>query len=201
MLDAAVRRVIDPSLNAIGKRLAVWGVGADSLTLAGFGLGLVCVGLVSQGAYLPALVFLLLNRLFDGLDGAVARQTRLTDYGGYLDIVCDFLIWALLPVAFALAEPERALAAAVLLASFMGAAITFLAYAILAAKKGDTTQSQGIKTIYYLEGLTEGTETIVLFVLMMVKPDWFIPLAYLFATMAAITSVTRILAATRNYRR
>lgn len=200
MLDAAARRLIDPPLNAMGVRLARLGVSADAVTLSGFALGLVAVPLTAYGQYEWALAFLLLNRLFDGLDGAVARATRLTQFGGYLDIVCDFLIWALLPVAFAIADPANALPAAILLASFMGATVTFLAYAILAAKHGETTQSQGAKTVYYLEGLTEGTETIALFVLMFLFPAWFAVFAYVFAGMACVTTITRMIAAWRSYR-
>jgi phosphatidylglycerophosphate synthase len=46
-----------------------------------------------------------LNRLFDGLDGALARRRGLTDAGGFLDISLDFLFYALVPFGFMLADP------------------------------------------------------------------------------------------------
>lgn len=196
-----MRRVIDPPLNYAGGQLVRLGISADGITLTGFALGLSAAGFVAAGHYLMGLALLMLNRLADGLDGAVARQTRMTEFGGYLDIVCDFLVWALLPAALAIANPAHALPAALLLASFMGASTTFLAYAILAARHGHTTQSQGLKTIYYLEGLTEGTETILLFVLMLLFPAWIPVLAYIFAGMAGLTTVSRMIAAWRVYRR
>ena len=52
--------------------------------------------------FAAALIFLLLNRLADGLDGAVARQTAPSALGAYIDIVSDFLLWALLPDPIAL---------------------------------------------------------------------------------------------------
>jgi CDP-alcohol phosphatidyltransferase. len=73
------------------------------------------------GWYLAALVAIVLNRLLDGLDGALARLRGLTDAGGFLDIALDFLFYALVPFGFALAAPaDNAIAAAWLLFAFMG---------------------------------------------------------------------------------
>ncbi len=200
MLDAYMRRRIDPSLDRLGARLAAAGVRADAVTLAGFAVGLTAIPLVAVGWIAAALGALLINRLADGLDGAVARHDRLTDLGGYLDIVCDFLIYAGLPVGFALLEPQaNALAAAVLLFSFMGTGSSFLTYAIIAAKRGETTEIRGRKSLYYLGGLTEGTETFAFLTAICVFPQAFVPLAYLFAAACWITTVSRMLAAVRAF--
>ena len=142
-----------------------------------------------------------LNRFADGLDGAVARRTVATDRGGFLDIVCDFLIYAAMPLAFAVADPGRnALAAAALLASFMASGVTFLAFAILAAKRGLETSAQGRKSIYYLAGLAEGFETIVVLLAMCAWPEWFAQLAYGFAVVCGVSAVARIGMAMRAFR-
>jgi phosphatidylglycerophosphate synthase len=200
MLDAYMRRRIDPPLDRIGARLAAAGVRADAVTLAGFAVGLLAIPLVAAGWTWAALAALLLNRLADGLDGAVARHDRLTDLGGYLDIVCDFLIYAGIPVGFALLDPQaNALAAAVLLFSFMGTGSSFLTYAIIAAKRGETTEIRGRKSLYYLGGLTEGTETFAFLAAILVFPQAFVPLAYVFAAACWITTVSRMLAAVRAF--
>jgi phosphatidylglycerophosphate synthase len=200
MLDAYMRRRIDPPLDHLGARLAAAGVRADAVTLAGFAVGLTAIPLVAVGWTWAALGALLINRLADGLDGAVARHDRLTDLGGYLDIVCDFLIYAGLPVGFALLDPQaNALAAAVLLFSFMGTGSSFLTYAIIAAKRGETTEIRGRKSLYYLGGLTEGTETFAFLAAICVFPQAFVPLAYLFAAACWITTVSRMLAAVRAF--
>src|SRR5690606_11034362 len=140
--------------------LARKGVRADSATLIGFALGLPAMALVSAGHSWWALPAVLANRAADGLDGAIARQTRLTDRGGFLDIVCDFIDYAGIFFAFALLDPARTgLAAAFLIFSFMGTGSSFLAFAIMAARRGLETTARGRKSIYYLGGLTEGTET------------------------------------------
>ena len=136
----------------------------------------------------------------DFVDGAVARHDRLSDLGGYLDIVCDFLIYAGIPVGFALMDPQaNALAAAVLLFSFMGTGSSFLTYAIIAAKRGETTEIRGRKSLYYLGGLTEGTETFAFLAAICAFPQAFVPLAYLFAVACWITTVSRMLAAVRAF--
>ncbi len=193
MFDSRLRPLIDPPLNSVGRVLARLGLTADQVTLLGFGLGLLALPALWQQNYALALVFIATNRLADGLDGAVARATKPSDRGGFLDICLDFLFYAAIPLGFALADPgQNALAAAVLLAAFIGTGSSFLAFAVMAEKHGIETQAQGKKAFYYLEGLTEGAETIACFVLMCVFPDWFPAVALIFAAMCAVTIVTRV---------
>jgi phosphatidylglycerophosphate synthase len=195
MLDAGIRRLIDPPLDRAGRAVAARGIGADTVSLAGFGVGLLAMFAVMHGVYLLGLALLLLNRLADGLDGAVARQSGSTDLGGFLDIVLDFIVYAGMVFAFAVADPERnALAAALLLFAFMGTGSSFLAFAIMAAKRRLTTEIRGRKSLYYLGGLTEGTETILFMVLACLMPDWFPLLACIFAAMCWLTTLGRCLA-------
>ncbi len=195
MLDRFARPLIDPPLDRLAARLARR-IGADTITLAGFALGLGAMVLVMLGQYLPGLALLLLNRLADGLDGAVARQNGITDLGGYLDITLDFIVYSGLVFAMAVAEPEaNALAAAFLVFSFTGTGSSFLAFAIMAAKRGLDSRARGTKSLYYLGGLAEGTETILFFVLVLLWPAAFVPLAWLFGIVCWITTASRILLA------
>ena len=192
MIDRFVRPLLDPPLNGMARTLARSGLTANQITLAGLGLGVLAFVALWSGANEFALLLLLLNRLADGLDGALARIKGPTEFGGYLDIVSDFVLWALLPLGFALLDPANALAAALLLASFIATATTFLAHAILAAKAGEETSVRGKKSFFHLGGLTEGTETIAFFVLVMMWPSLFIPAAFIFAAMATITAFMRV---------
>ncbi|MSP49350.1 MAG: CDP-alcohol phosphatidyltransferase family protein [Alphaproteobacteria bacterium] len=201
MLDARLRPLIDPLLDRVGRPLAASGINADAVTLFGFAVGLGAVPALATEAYLLALGLIVLNRLLDGIDGAVARATSPTDFGGFLDIVCDFVFYAAVPLGFALADPGNALAAVFLVASFMGTGASFLAYAALAAKRGLTTELRGAKTFYYLGGLTEGFETILCFVLMCLFPQAFPTLAWIFGAMCWITTASRVLAAREAFGR
>lgn len=192
MIDAALQPLQRRALAPLARRLAARGVTADQLTLAGFALGLGALPALAFGLYPVALALILANRLLDGLDGAVARLTGPTDRGAFLDIALDFVFYALVPVGFALADPaQNALPAAVLVAAFVGTGSSFLAFAVLAGQKGVTADAYPTKGIYYLGGLTEGFETIALFVLMCLLPQGFPVLAYIFAAACGLTTLTR----------
>lgn len=193
MIDAALlplqRRLLTPPARWLAGR----GVLADHVTLLGFALGALAVPALAMGAYLLALVMLGLNRLADGLDGAIAREGKqATDRGAFLDIALDFVFYALFPLGFALADPAaNALPAAVLIAAFVGTGSSFLAFATIAAKRGQTAASYPAKGIYYLGGLTEGFETIAVFSAMCLFPNAFPWLAYGYAAACALTTAMR----------
>ena len=191
MIDAALQPLQQRFLQLPAQILTHLGIKADQITLFGFLLGLLVVPALAYQAYSLALLFLLLNRLADGLDGAVARLTEPTDRGAFLDISCDFFFYAVFPLGFALADPVNALPAAVLITSFVGTGSSFLAYAAIAAKRGDTAMDFPQKGLYYLGGLTEGFETIILFISMCLFPMFFPQLAYFFAVACAVTAVSR----------
>ncbi len=200
MLDPAARRLIDPPLNRLGRALARLGLRADTVTLMGLAIGVGAAAFVAAGLYGPGLLLVLLSRLADGLDGAVARATTKTDFGGYLDIAADFLFYGAIPLAFVLADPERnAVAGAVLLASFYYNGTTFLGFAILAERRGMSTEAQGEKTLYFSNGLLEGTETILFFVLLCLFPAAFPALALIFALLCVATGTLRVIAARRIF--
>ena len=195
MLDRALNDRLQRPLQALARWLAGQGVRADHLTWAGFAVGLLAVPLIASGHPRWALLAMALNRLADGLDGALARLTTPTDRGAFLDITLDFLFYASIPLAFALANPAaNGLAAAVLLFAFMGTASSFLAFAVLAARRGLTSTAYPRKGFYYLGGLTESTETLAVFTLMCLVPAWFVPLALGFAALCALTTATRVVA-------
>jgi phosphatidylglycerophosphate synthase len=200
MIDATLLPVIKRVLDRPARALVARGISADQITLAGFGIGVLGVLAVWAGLFWTALFCLALNRIADGLDGAVARLTSPTDRGAFLDIALDFMFYGLFPLGFALHDPAiNALPAAVLIASFIGTGSSFLAFSIIAEKRGLASEDYPSKGIYYLGGLTEGTETIALFVAMCLWPAWFPVLAYGFAALCAVTTVTRWLAGWRVF--
>ncbi len=195
MFDAVLRHVIDPPLNKLGAGAAKLGISANVITVFGFAIGMTAIPFIAAEYYCTALILILINRIFDGLDGAVARQSLLSDFGGYLDIICDFIFYSGIVFAFALARPENAIMSAFLIFSFMGTAATFLAYAVMAEKHKISTDIRGIKSLYYLGGLAEGAETIFVFILFCLLPGYFPIIAIIFGIMCWITTATRIYAA------
>ncbi|MGB1118415.1 MAG: CDP-alcohol phosphatidyltransferase family protein [Parvibaculales bacterium] len=191
MLDPLMRRLIDPPLNGVA---AVWPrrVSANQITIFGLALGVVCFLAIAVNAMTAALVLLALNRLADGLDGAVARARTPSELGAYLDIVSDFVLWGLLPIGFIILDSNNAVAAAVLLSSFSMSMTVFLAFAIMAEKRGLETDAQGSKSFFYIAGLAEGTETIAFFAIVIIWPGAFIPAAFVYAGIVYLSVIGRV---------
>jgi phosphatidylglycerophosphate synthase len=192
MIDARILPLQSRLLDFPARRLAALKVSADQITIAGFLIGLLSLPALAFGLYGLALVFIGLNRVLDGLDGAVARLNGPTDRGAFLDIALDFVFYALVPVGFALSDPaQNALPAVILVAAFVGTGSSFLAFAAVASKRGLSTDAFPTKGIYYLGGLTEGAETIAVFTAMCLMPHLFPTIAYGFAAACAVTTLTR----------
>lgn len=201
MFDGVGRKAIDPLLTTLGSALAQRGISANAVSATGFLIGAVAALAIMQQAYLIGAVLIVLSRLCDGLDGVVARTNGATDFGGYLDIVLDFAFYGIIPFAFALADPiTNAAAAAALLLSFYVNGASFLAYAILAAKRGDETEARGKKSIFFTTGLAEASETLAVFLAACMWPSWFPLLAWVFAAICIYTAFSRMLLARASFR-
>lgn len=194
MLDRWTIQALRKPLTGTARKLHSLGCGADQVSCAAFAVGMFALPALSLHMYRLALVCIVLNRIGDGLDGALARLTKPSDAGGFLDIVLDFIFYSSVVLGFALASPEKnGLAAAVLLFSFVGTGSSFLAFAIMAERRGIENVAHPGKGIYYLTGLAEGTETVIFLMLFCIFPGHFPLLAALFAAICLLTTVTRVI--------
>ncbi len=192
-----LKRPLHSSALAIDK----CGVKANWITVLGFVVGMMAVPALYFERTGLALLLIIMNRLMDGLDGAVARMQGPTDLGGYLDITLDFIFYSAIVFGFALMNPlENALAASFVIFSFMGTGSSFLAFAIMAEKRSIERLDYGRKSLYFLGGLAEGSETIAFLVLICVFPEYFVWLAYGFGAICWVTTATRIYAGYRTLR-
>ncbi|MFN9720331.1 MAG: CDP-alcohol phosphatidyltransferase family protein [Planctomycetota bacterium] len=192
MLDRPVRKLIDPLLERPARLLAATGLTANAVTWIGFGFGIATGILIAQQHFSLGLIALLINRLCDGLDGTIARQTRPTDLGGFLDIILDMIFYAGIPLAFVIADERNAVAATLLIFSFVGTSGSFLAFAVISAKRGVTSDSDGRKSFFYSFGLMEGTETLGFLIAFCLVPGQFARLAFIFAGLCVATTLLRI---------
>ena len=190
LMTPIAHRVLSP-LVTLANRM---GVSPDQVTILGFILGMACVPALYFQQWTTALLLIVLNRVCDGIDGELARrQNSQSDAGGFLDICLDFLFYAAVPFGFILADPEaNAIAGAALIVAFIGTGSSFLAFAIMAERYKLERVQFANKSFHYLNGLTEGSETIGFFILFCLFPHYFAWLAWLFALACAITIATRI---------
>lgn len=193
MLDRFAIKMIRWPVTQAATRLDQAGITANQVTLFGFVVGMITLPALALEQYWLALTLIAVNRICDGLDGALARVQGLTDAGGFLDISLDFLFYSLVPFGFVLANPEsNAIAGAFLIFAFIGTGSSFLAFAVMASKRNIANPTYQHKSLYYMSGLTEGTETIACFVLMCLLPSYFSVIAWLFGAACWFTTTTRI---------
>jgi len=184
--------MMDPTLNALGKKLIQLGLTSNRMTFIGLICGLSAILSIIFHHYYLAASLMMANRLADGLDGAIARHSQLTDFGGFLDIVCDFIIYAGVMFAFGITYPEHLLFITFLIFSFIGPMTSFLAYAIIASKRQVTTQKRGKKSFYYLGGICEGTETAAVLILCCFMPQYLSTISIIFGCLCWLTTAQRI---------
>jgi phosphatidylglycerophosphate synthase len=153
-----------------------------------FGLGAALAAW--RGAFGAGLALWIANRVTDGLDGTVARQSeRQSDFGGYLDILLDFVVYAAIPVGFAIGSrvPSVLGSATILEGAFFVNACSWMYLSAVLEKRQSGAQSRGeLTTVTMPPALVAGFETIVFYALFFLFPD---RLTILFTIMAAMVGV------------
>ena len=193
MFDGQINKILKPALDVFAKKLLHFKIQANTVTFSGFFLGLCCFYFVVNEMFICATVFLFLNRFCDGLDGALARLIGQTDIGAFYDIVSDFLFYSLFPVSFIFLDIENTYPICFLLLSFVATQTTFLASAWLVEKNKLLISENQKKSFFYIGGITEGFETILCFILMLLFYDFINYIAYIFGTLCWITFITRVI--------
>ena len=199
MLDPFLRPIIDIPLNYIGKRIASYGVSANMISVMGFVFGAFAILMICLNFYISGLIFILMNRVFDGLDGAVARYSQLSDFGGFLDIVFDFIIYSGVVFAFGISNSNNLIYCSFLIFSFVGPMTSFLAYASIAAKKNIVTIKRGKKSFYHLGGICEGTETALTLILLCVFPQYLPTICIIYGVLCWMTTGGRVYIAWQDF--
>lgn len=197
MLDQRARAMLGPGLDRVAGRLARWGVTPGVLTATGFVLGIGSAVAAGLAAWWVALALWLTSRLFDGLDGAVARQGTPTERGGYLDVVADFAVYGAFVVGCAVGAPHARVALLVLLGTYYVNGTAFLAFSSAAERRRQRTGLEDERSFVFTRGLAEGTETIVAHALFVLLPAAMAGLAWAFAAVVAVTVLQRVVVAVR----
>lgn len=194
MLDAEFRPFIEKTLSGLARRMTDKGFDANMITLIGAGMALPAFAALAMQVYPLALAFVLLNRFCSGLDGVIARHQKggPTDYGAFLNTAADALFYSGFLFFFALGRPEAVMPAAFLMFALTGLGTTALAYAVLVEKRGRQVEKPGGRSFASPGGLTEGFETILLFIAMCLMPGAFAPMAMIYGAMCWFTVFTRI---------
>lgn len=166
---------------------------STQITILGFLFGILCFSSIVYHNFALALLFLLINRFCDGLDGVLARITKTSNTGAYLDVTFDFIFYSSIPLAFGIIDEKNLLSALVLEFGIFIACSSFLVSAIFAEKIKIENQYYKKKGFFYTVGLAEGFETICIYTLMLLMPLYFNIFAYFFALLCIITGILRFI--------
>ena len=196
MLDAHTRRLVGPAVDVTARRLQQAGVSPTALTATGFVAGVGACVAAAFALWPLALGLWLANRALDGLDGPLARLRGATDRGGFLDIAADFTVYGGFVLGVAVAEPDARLACVALLVAYYVSGTAFLAWSSLAEPRAVTGGDE--RSLRFVGGLAEGTETIVVYVLFCLLPGSAETIAWTFAVLVAITALQRVVFAARS---
>lgn len=203
MLDRSLRTVKDRVLHPVAARLARR-VSAGWLTALALLASLATAGAAAAGLRVAAVLLWWLSRLLDGIDGPVARaRGEQRDLGGYLDILGDNVGYALIPIGIAIARADLGVwaACAALLAAFYLNTLSWTYLAAVAEKRASGASTTGETTSVHMPaGLVEGTETIVLFTIMLAVPGAAVATFAIMAALVAATILQRVVWAARNLR-
>ena len=187
-ITAQLNFVKDFYFSAMGKTakyLAKIGVSANVVSVFGFAIGLFAINFLAMGDYFSALVCVLLNRFLDGVDGVLARQKEVTDFGVFLDACLDYAVYAGIIFGFGMANPSaNAVAAGFWLFGFTVSATSMLAYAVVSYKNYCDKASEKKKLPIYLGGFFQGFETLAGVLFLCLMPGWFTPVAIILGCFA-----------------
>ena len=193
MRDAALRKDKDRLLQPIAKRWFAH-VHPNWISAVALGFGLACALAAWQQLYIVAILLWAVNRVLDGLDGIVAREhDKQSDFGGYLDLILDFVVYLAIPIAFVAAVPStlNLWAAIALIASYV---LNLLSWSTLSAilEKRHLVAGERLTAITIPAGLIEGAETIAFYTLFFLLPGYVGPLFVLMAALVVLTAAQRV---------
>lgn len=198
MLDGPLRRKLAPGLIRVARHLRAGGVRPNHLTLVGAAAGLAAGFCIAMDQIAAAVTLGAISRLADGLDGPLARLESGTDFGGYLDIVSDFVFYTAVPLGFAVRDPAvAALPTAFLLAGYVFTGVSFLAFSAVAERR-QLDPGDG-RSFIFQPGLAEGSETIAVYLLMAASPGSYATLAWTYAVICFYTALSRSILAHRLF--
>ncbi|MBC3763572.1 CDP-alcohol phosphatidyltransferase family protein [Quadrisphaera oryzae] len=216
MLDSTARRLLQGPLGRAAGVLDRPHVTPDRLTIAGLALGLVGAGAAAGGLWAPALALWLLSRAADGLDGPLARRRRTalhsenaaqrgvppSEAGGFLDIAADFTVYGAFVVGVGVGvstEGASLLPFLLVMLTYYVNGSTFLAFSSIAERTGHHIDDG--RSLSFLGGLAEGTETVLVHTAWCLVPFWAEQIAWAWAAVVALSATQRIITGYRLLRR
>ena len=186
MLDARARKYFDRLFDQTASRFLAWGLRPNQVTALALAVGLSAGLTLYLGWPLLAVALLWLSGFFDAVDGSMARQSKAASLTGALfDLVSDRVVELAIFWALALLYPQCLYAMLGLLTAVLLSMTVFLTTGMLVERRSQ-------KSFYYQAGLMERTEGFIASTLLILLPQWLVPLVWLYAALIGITILQRL---------
>ena len=199
MIDKKINKFVDPYLSKISEILLKFDVSPNQITYCSLIFVPAITFLVAYEKTYYAIIFIMINRFFDGLDGNLARKKKPSKFGGYLDIIADYFFYVSVPLGFSLISNNNNLPTIILLISYIINLASVLGLAAINNFDENSLKKEK-KSFFYSGGLIEGTETILFYLLICVFPDKYIILTYFFSILVFFTALIRLYLAKKLFK-
>ena len=190
MIDRYIIKIFRPYLELVASFFYKIGLNANYISLLGLILSFLSFYMILKDLIIIALFIFLLGRILDGVDGIIANKTRITEFGGFIDIVFDLISYSLVPLAFILNDNSNAIFGSILLATFFGTSSAFFGIAIFENNKFIKRNPE--KSFYHVGGFMGGSITIFFLSLMFLFPEKFNLIALIFSVLCILGTIERI---------
>ena len=190
MIDQYFVKIIKPFLEMAASPFYKFGINANYISLFGLSMSFLSFYLILKDLNITALFVFLLGRILDGVDGIIANKTRITEFGGFIDIVFDLISYSLVPLAFILKDKSNAIFGSILFATFFGTSSTFFGIAIFENNKFIKRNPE--KSFFHVGGFMGGSITIFFLSLMFIFTEKFNLIALIFSVLCILGTIERI---------
>ena len=190
MIDQYFVKIIKPFLEMAASPFYKFGINANYISLFGLSMSFLSFYLILKDLNITALFVFLLGRILDGVDGIIANKTRITEFGGFIDIVFDLISYSLVPLAFILKDNSNAIFGSILLTTFFGTSSTFFGIAIFENNKFIKRNPE--KSFFHVGGFMGGSITIFFLSLMFIFTEKFNLIALIFSVLCILGTIERI---------
>ena len=190
MIDQYFVKIIKPFLEMAASPFYKFGINANYISLFGLSMSFLSFYLILKDLNITALFVFLLGRILDGVDGIIANKTRITEFGGFIDIVFDLISYSLVPLAFILKDYSNAIFGSILLTTFFGTSSTFFGIAIFENNKFIKRNPE--KSFFHVGGFMGGSITIFFLSLMFIFTEKFNLIALIFSVLCILGTIERI---------
>lgn len=198
MFDEKLRPLKEKLLNPVSRTLGRV-ISPNQMSLFSLLLGAISIYFIYRAEYINGLIFWTLNRITDGLDGTIARVTgRQSDFGGYLDIMIDFLIYSSIPIVFVISRGRiniELLVLSIMLGVYYCNAASWMYLSSILEKRGSYNK---LTSINMPLGVVEGFETIIIYTLFYILPQRILLLFIIMSCLTLLGTIQRVIWSIKN---